>query len=122
MLQHSSIDAVFHALSDPTRRAIVERLAKGPASVSELAEPFAVSLAAIGQHVQVLENAGVVRSAKAGRVRTVAVAPKALAAAERWFASHRARWEQRLDRLGAVLDVPDDEGDATVSPPRKRKR
>jgi DNA-binding transcriptional ArsR family regulator len=123
MIQHSALDAVFHALSDPTRRAIVERLVKGSASISELARPFPVSLAAIGQHVQVLEDAGVVHSMKVGRVRTVEVTPKALATAERWFTSHRARWEQRFDRLGTVLDMSDDEDtDPPVAPQPKRKR
>jgi DNA-binding transcriptional ArsR family regulator len=103
MLQHASLDRVFHALADPTRRAMVERLAAGPASVSDLAAPFAMSLSAIGQHVQLLQASGLVRTRKAGRVRTVELAPDALDAAERWFTSHRARWEQRLDRLGDLL-------------------
>jgi DNA-binding transcriptional ArsR family regulator len=116
MLQHRSLDRIFHALSDPTRRAIVERLATGPASVSELAEPFAVSLSAIGQHVHLLETSGLVRTTKAGRVRTVELEPQALAAAERWFASHRARWERRFDRLGALLAEPEE-----APKPRRRK-
>lgn len=109
MLQHSSLDRVFHALADPTRRAIVERLVQGPASVSELRAPFPVSLSAIGQHLNVLEASGLVRTRKAGRVRTVELAPEALAAAERWFTSHRQIWERRLERLGAVLEESDDE-------------
>jgi DNA-binding transcriptional ArsR family regulator len=108
MLQHSDLDQVFHALADPTRRAIVERLVAGPASVTELATPFAVSLSAIGQHIQLLESCGLVRTAKVGRVRTVELQRQRLASAERWFASHRKRWERRLDRLASVLDEDDD--------------
>ncbi|HZS41578.1 MAG TPA: metalloregulator ArsR/SmtB family transcription factor [Polyangia bacterium] len=107
MLQHASLDRVFHALADPTRRAMVERLIAGPTSVSKLAAPFDVSLSAIGQHVRLLETSGLVRSIKVGRVRTVELVPKTLAAAERWFANHRAIWERRLDRLGALLEEPD---------------
>ena|SRR5687767_889227 len=109
MLQHQSLDRIFQALADPTRRAIVERLTVGPASVSALAEPFDVSLSAIGQHVHLLEASGLVRTAKAGRVRTVELMPNALAAAERWFSSHREQWERRFDRLGALLAEPDDQ-------------
>jgi DNA-binding transcriptional ArsR family regulator len=115
MLQHRSLDRVFHALADPTRRAMVERLTRGPASVSELASPFAVSLTAIGQHVQLLEASGLVQSRKAGRTRTVALVPEALSAAERWFTQHRQHWERRLDRLGALLAEDDD------TPPRRSR-
>jgi DNA-binding transcriptional ArsR family regulator len=104
MLQYAHLDQVFHALADPTRRAMVERLAAGPASVSELAEPFDMTLSAIGQHVQLLETSGLVRTVKVGRTRTVELQPKILAAAERWFERHRARWERRFDRLGKLLD------------------
>lgn len=110
MLQHP-LDQVFQALADPTRRAIVERLSAGPASVSELWEPFPVSLSAIGQHLQVLEASGLVRSRKTGRVRTVELAPATLAAAERWFARHRERWQRRLDRLAMLLEESEDEPD-----------
>lgn len=111
MLQRSSVDKVFHALSDATRRAIVERLASGSASMSELAAPFPMSLSAVGQHVQLLEESGVVVTHKTGRVRRVELRPEALAVAEHWFRSHRARWEQRLDRLGSILQeaTPDAE-------------
>jgi DNA-binding transcriptional ArsR family regulator len=124
MLQHASLDGVFRALADPTRRALVERLSAGPASVSELAMPFSVSLTAIGQHLHVLETSGLVRTRKAGRVRTVELAPDTLAAAERWFASHRQRWEDRLDRLGALLAEEEDEEDekATTSKSRRKKK
>jgi DNA-binding transcriptional ArsR family regulator len=111
MLQCSSLDQVFHALADPTRRAMVERLIAGPASVSELATPFAMSLTAIGQHLQLLESSGLVRSAKVGRVRTVTLAPETLAGAERWFSDHRARWERRFDRLADLLDTDDAKND-----------
>jgi len=109
MLQYSSIDQVFHALADPTRRAIVERLSTGPASVSELAAPFSVSLSAIGQHLNVLEASGLVHTKKAGRVRSVELSSDAFSAVEQWFTSHRQRWERRLDRLGTLLGEPDDD-------------
>jgi DNA-binding transcriptional ArsR family regulator len=110
MLQHSPLNQVFQALSDPTRRAIAERLVAGPVSVSDLAEPFSFSLSAIGQHVHLLESSGIVRTAKLGRVRRVELVPERLALAERWFATHRARWERRLDRLGSLLaEISDDQ-------------
>src|SRR5947208_3166036 len=102
------LDLVFQALSDPTRRAIVERLGRGPASVSQLAQPFAMSLPAVLQHVAVLEASGLVRSEKVGRVRTCRIDSPALRTAEGWIADRRATWERRLDRLGAVLaEQPD---------------
>lgn len=101
--QHEDLDRVFHALADPSRRSIVERLGRGPASVSELAEPFAISLAAVLQHVQVLEASGLVRSEKVGRVRTCRVEPQALTLVERWVAGRRATWERQFDRLDEVL-------------------
>jgi DNA-binding transcriptional ArsR family regulator len=97
------LDSVFGALADPSRRRMVERLVRGPASVSELAAPFAMSLPAVMQHLQVLEEAGVVASAKAGRVRTCRLEPAGLRAAEGWLAAQRTSWERRLDRLGALL-------------------
>jgi DNA-binding transcriptional ArsR family regulator len=119
MLQHRSLDHVLQALADPTRRAIVQRLCVGSASVSELASPFSVSLSAIGQHLHVLEASGLVHTHKAGRVRTVELAPETLSAAERWFTKHRQQWEQRFDRLGALL-AEDEEG--ATSKPRKRRK
>jgi DNA-binding transcriptional ArsR family regulator len=121
VLQHTNtgLDQVFHALADPTRRAILERLAGGPASISELAAPFPVSLSAIGQHVQLLEASGIVRSTKVGRVRTVALAPEGLARAERWLARHREHWERRFDRLEVLLAEPDDDDD-DPKPPRSQ--
>lgn len=109
MLQHASLDRTFAALADPTRRALLERLGAGPASVSELARPFPVTLTAIAQHVQLLEASGLVRTRKVGRVRTVELETEALAAAERWLAGHRERWERRFDRLGELLAGPDDD-------------
>jgi DNA-binding transcriptional ArsR family regulator len=100
-------DEVFRALADPSRRAMVERLVKGSASVSQLAEPLTMSLAAVVQHVSVLEAAGIVTSEKSGRVRTCSLAPRGLQAAERWLSAQRTEWERRLDRLGQVLAQAD---------------
>ena len=99
----AGLDALFQALADPTRRAIVERLSRGPASVSDLAKPFHMSLPAVVQHLGVLEAAGVVASEKVGRVRTCRIEPAALSRAEEWIHERRTAWEQRLDRLGAYL-------------------
>jgi DNA-binding transcriptional ArsR family regulator len=101
--QTPSLDRVFHALADPSRRVIVERLSRGPASVSELAEPLPMSLPAVLQHLRVLETSGLVRSAKAGRVRTCEIEPATLSSAEGWIIERRAVWERRLDRLGEYL-------------------
>ena len=103
--QSPSLDQVFHALADPTRRGMVERLVRGPASVSELsgAAPRPISLPAVLQHLQVLEASGLVRSEKAGRVRTCRIEPDALRAAEAWLTGQRTAWETRLDRLGDYL-------------------
>jgi DNA-binding transcriptional ArsR family regulator len=110
------VEVVFHALADPTRRAMVDHLAGGPASVSELARPLAISLPAVVQHLHVLERSGLVRSEKVGRVRTCRIEPAALSAAERWIAERRAAWERRLDRLGAYLEEQaDDSGGAPQS-------
>lgn len=108
MLKHEAdLDRVFQALADPTRRAIVERLVRGPASVSRLAEPLPMSLAAVVQHLQVLEASGLVRSEKVGRVRTCRVEPAALRRAEQWFDEQRTLWESRLERLGDFLASED---------------
>jgi DNA-binding transcriptional ArsR family regulator len=102
------LDRMFHALADPSRRAMVERLSRGPASVSELARPLPMSLAAVVQHLQVLEASGLVRSEKVGRVRTCRIQPSALRTAERWISERRTSWERRLDRLGDYLaEQPD---------------
>ncbi|MBI1359184.1 MAG: metalloregulator ArsR/SmtB family transcription factor [Alphaproteobacteria bacterium] len=103
----AALDRTFHALSDPTRRAMVQRLSRGPATVSELARPLTISLPAVVQHLQVLENCGVIRSEKVGRVRTCAIEPNALSAAERWISDRRQLWERRLDRLADFLDDAD---------------
>jgi DNA-binding transcriptional ArsR family regulator len=99
----AAVDRVFHALAEPTRRAMVERLGAGPLSVSDLAEPFDVTLAAIVQHLQVLERSGIVQTEKVGRVRTCRIAPAGLSVAEQWIAERRSLWERRFDRLGEVL-------------------
>lgn len=111
---HQSLDQVFHALADPTRRAIVERLIRGQAPVSELARPLAMSLAAVVQHVQVLEQSGIIVTRKSGRVRTCRIEPEALRVAETWIAQRRSIWEQRLDRLGELLaeDTPESDKDS----------
>jgi DNA-binding transcriptional ArsR family regulator len=98
------VDRVFHALGDPTRRAIVERLSVGPVTVSGLAAPLAITLAAVVQHLQVLEKSGLVRTAKTGRVRTCRIEAKGLNVAERWIADRRSLWERRFDHLGKLLD------------------
>jgi DNA-binding transcriptional ArsR family regulator len=102
--QSPGLDRVFHALADPNRRSIVERLSQGPASVSDLAEPLPMSLPAVVQHLHVLEESGLVRSRKVGRVRTCSIEVAALKPAERWMQQRRAGWERRLDRLGEYVD------------------
>lgn len=99
----AKLDLTFQALADPTRRSMVERLSRGPASVSELAQPFAMSLPAVVQHLAMLEASGLVRSEKVGRVRTCRMEPVALSLAEQWFDQRRSDWDQRLDRLGEHL-------------------
>jgi DNA-binding transcriptional ArsR family regulator len=100
-----ALDRAFQALSDPVRRRILARLSRGPASVSELAEPFSISLPAVMQHLKALEDSGLVGSEKKGRVRTVRLEPKALTAAESWIAERRAEWEARLDRFENYLQT-----------------
>ena len=102
--QTADLDRVFQALADPGRRGMMERLAQGPASVSELARPLHITLAAVLQHIQVLEASGLVRSQKTGRTRTCTINPSALRSAEQWISARRALWERRLDRLGEVLE------------------
>ena len=97
------LDAAFAALADGSRRSMVDRLSRGPATVKQLAEPLTMSLPAVLQHLRVLEQSGLVRSEKVGRVRTCRLEPAALRAAERWIADRRAGWEARLDRLDAFL-------------------
>jgi DNA-binding transcriptional ArsR family regulator len=109
--QSVQLDLLFHALADPTRRAMVERLSRGPASVSELAKPLTISLPAVVQHLQVLEASGLVRSEKVGRVRTCRIEPKALRTAEQWIAERQTSWERRLERLGDYLAEHPEEPD-----------
>ncbi len=102
------LTAMFQALADPSRRRMVERLSRGPASVSELAQPFAMSLPAVVQHLQVLEGAGLVTTHKVGRVRTCTLDATAMSQAEHWINDRRLTWQRRLDRLGDILAEPED--------------
>jgi DNA-binding transcriptional ArsR family regulator len=114
--QSAPLDRLFQALADPTRRGMVERLSRGPASVGELARPLAMSLPAVMQHLQVLEASGLVRSEKVGRVRTCRIEPAALRTAEQWIAERRTSWERRLDRLGDYLaEHPDQPNHGSTS-------
>ena len=124
MLEHqNAVDRVFHALGDPVRRAMLDRLSRGPASVSELAEPLDMTLAAVVQHVQILEKSGVIRTRKEGRVRTCRLEPRGFDTAERWLAQRRSLWERRLDRLGTFLDrlAPLDAPEPRTSKKAKKK-
>ncbi len=102
-MPNQQLTRVFQALTDPTRRAVLERLTRGPAAVSELAQPFKMALPSFVQHLGVLEDCGLVRSSKAGRVRTYTLAPQPLEAAEHWLSAQRAHWERRLDALDEFL-------------------
>ena len=104
----ATLDGLFQALGDPARRGMVDRLCRGPASVSELAKPLAMTLSAVVQHLQVLEASGLVRSQKVGRVRTCQLDTGALESAERWLAGRRSQWEARFDRLGEYLAEQDE--------------
>jgi DNA-binding transcriptional ArsR family regulator len=106
--QQLAVDRVFHALGDPTRRAMIEKLSHGPVSVSTLAGPLDMTLAAVVQHLQILEQSGLARSEKVGRVRTCQIEPKGFALIEKWIADRRTLWESRFDRLGALLAEPDE--------------
>ncbi len=107
--QDAILDLAFQALADPSRRAMVDRLVQGPATVSDLAKPLAMSLPGVMQHLAVLEASGLVVSEKIGRVRTCRIEPKVLSQAEHWIAKRRALWERRLDRLGVFLDETKDD-------------
>ena len=109
--QSADLDRMFHALADPARRAMVERLSRGPAPVSDLARPLPMSLPAAMQHIGVLEAAGLVRSEKLGRVRTCTLDTTALSQAERWINERRIEWEHRLDRLGDYLKTLESQGE-----------
>ena len=102
-MPNQELGRVFQALTDPTRRAVLERLTRGPAPVSELAQPFEMALPSFVQHLQVLEKCGLVQSKKQGRVRTYTLAPQPLKAAEHWLSAQRAHWERRLDSLDDFL-------------------
>jgi DNA-binding transcriptional ArsR family regulator len=104
----AQIHRVFHALGDPTRRIIMEKLTAGPVSVSQLATPLNITLAAVVQHLQVLEESRLVRTEKTGRVRTCRIDPAGLSVAEQWIADRRSIWEKRLDRLGNLLSESDE--------------
>ena len=110
--QSAHLDRLFHALADPARRRMMERLSHGPAPVSELARPLPMSLPAAMQHLAVLEAAGLVRSEKIGRVRTCAIEAGALSQAEQWINARRIEWEARLDRLADYLKTVEREGDS----------
>src|SRR5919205_2145983 len=99
------LDRTFSALSDPVRRGMLARLSRGPASVSELAQPFSISLPAVMQHLKALQDSGLVRSEKKGRVRTVRLDAKTLASAESWIAERRTEWEARVDRFENYLQT-----------------
>jgi len=101
------VDRLFQALGDPTRRAILDRLSQGPTTVSRLAEPLGVTITAVGQHLQVLEETGFVRTHKEGRVRVCAIDPAGFDALDAWIRRHRSTWERRLDVLGDLLAEDD---------------
>jgi DNA-binding transcriptional ArsR family regulator len=105
MENYQTLDAAFHALADPTRRAVVSRLAKGPAPVMELARPFAMGLPSFMKHLRVLEKDGLIRSEKIGRVRTCWVNTERLAATESWLSEQRALWQGRTDRLADYVET-----------------
>jgi DNA-binding transcriptional ArsR family regulator len=116
-LAQPDLDKVFQSLADPGRRLMVERLSRGPASVSELGKPLNMSLAAVLQHVQILEACGLIRSSKLGRTRTCSINPAVLRSAESWIADRRSRVEQSLDRLGDYLAETADEPDTPMGHP-----
>jgi DNA-binding transcriptional ArsR family regulator len=120
--QVADLDRVFQALADPGRRIMLERLSQGPASVSELGRPLAMSLAAVVQHVQVLEASGLVRSQKLGRTRTCSLNSSALRSAEHWIAARRTLVERRLDRLGEYLAETADSPDTGPADPASPDR
>ena len=100
---YAALDTVFHALADPTRRAVIQRLGQGPATVSELAEPIDMALPSFVKNIAVLEASGLIGSKKIGRIRTCTLKPRKLAAAERWFGEQRALWESRYNNLDNLL-------------------
>ena len=107
--QQPQIDRLFHALGDPTRRAILDLLSRGPISVTRLAEPLGVTLTAVGQHLQILEESDLVRTEKTGRVRTCRIEPAGFDRLDKWITEHRSHWELSLDRLGELLAEEDED-------------
>ena len=105
----ANIHRIFHALGDPTRRVLVERLSEAPVTVSQLAEPLAITLAAVVQHLQILEESGLVRTEKVGRVRTCRIEPKGFSVMEQWIRDRRTTWERRFDRLSDFLAETDEQ-------------
>jgi DNA-binding transcriptional ArsR family regulator len=101
--QLPALDTLFHALADPTRRAVIQQLGRGPAKVSDLAKPFDMALPSFMKHISVLEEAGVITTVKEGRIRSCTLAPKTLEAAERWFAEQRDAWASRFENLDSLL-------------------
>jgi DNA-binding transcriptional ArsR family regulator len=99
-----NIDRLFHALGDPTRRAMLDRMSRGPVSVSQLAAPLGITLTAVGQHLEILEECGLAATEKVGRVRTCRIASAGFDALEKWVREHRTEWERRMDRLGELLE------------------
>lgn len=110
------LDETFRALADPTRRAVVEALGRGPASVSDLARPFSMALPSFLQHLKLLEECGLVATEKTGRVRTCRLKPEPFAAAEHWLEEQRSFWTRRLDRLDAMLATMKDEAGGEPDP------
>ena len=106
--QKAEIDRLFHALGDPTRRAILDLLSRGPISVTRLAEPLGITLTAVGQHLQILEESDLVRTEKVGRVRTCRIEPAGFSLLEKWIKDHRSHWELSLDRLADFLNEEDE--------------
>jgi DNA-binding transcriptional ArsR family regulator len=118
--QKATLERVFHALGDPTRRAIVEKLSEGPISVSQLAAPLQITLAAVVQHLQVLEESGLVNTEKVGRIRTCRIEPEGLSVVEQWIAARRSMWERRFDRLADLLSE-EEESNTKRRIPKKRR-
>ena len=111
-----NLDLMFQALSDPSRRSMVERLSHGPASVSQLAEPLAMSLPAVVQHLAMLESSGLVKTQKIGRVRSCTLDTSAMSQAEQWINDRRTQWQRRFERLGAYLNETPDEPETGGNP------
>jgi DNA-binding transcriptional ArsR family regulator len=112
----SALDLMFQALADPSRRMMIDRLSRGPASVSELARPFAMSLPAVVQHLQVLEASGLVKTQKLGRVRSCTLDAAGMSRAEQWINDRRTAWQRRFERLGAYLDETQDNPEQEETP------